>query len=522
MRHSKLLLALSLSSGLVLALTHSGTAKQAALQNLDPKQQRKDLELGRRIPRLDPDVQAIVDLAATVSPEFAADALLRLAESSSIDDKSTKLQLITNAFYFAESAQQTIKKRVGMPLPADSRAGYLEDSFRLSLDRLSLQSRAVADMMSSDHAKARSLFNKIQFQLPPLSCEEALAYDLRPFYQTLGHLVADGFTEPEKSQGRHIQLLHSYLAGLQSHSQVGPLAELLSTLDLPADWRGGELNYFANSLSTIPVADKRSFVSAAKYGDFDRFAKLVYTLDSKGMPTAGALPAFRNYLISNFQASPCVEILGEPANAKSLPEAAEYFVRHFNELLGKDAKDYILSPIGSDQIHATTDKLQPERHEYWQSAKSKELLDGIRKLKFGSGGNPLTSDERKAFAWSAQLDDFLKQFESWDPNEEQEPADDFFYEKAVIYRDLVESIPAGTGRSNIIKGYSNFLSNNAFKLENEIEWLWQVHLVIAEVRIHGLDAQQELLRTFENSRDTSLSMYARLERVAPGSQNRLY
>src|SRR6202042_865429 len=111
-----------------------------------------------------------------------------------------------------------------------------------------------------------------------------------------------------------------------------------------------------NSLAAIPLADKRSFVSAAKYGDFDSFAKLVYTRDSKGIPTVGALPAFRNYLLSNFQASPCVEILDEPAKAKSLSEAADYFIRHFNELLGTDAKDYVLSPIGPDQIPSTPDK----------------------------------------------------------------------------------------------------------------------------------------------------------------------
>ena len=79
--------------------------------------------------KLDPEVQALIDKDGAVPPEFAADVLLRLAESDRISQQSVKLRLITNAFYLAESAQQPIKKRPGIPLAADSRSGYLQTPF---------------------------------------------------------------------------------------------------------------------------------------------------------------------------------------------------------------------------------------------------------------------------------------------------------------------------------------------------------------------------------------------------------
>lgn len=514
----RFLLALCLS--FTLTVTDFALKGQAAAQDGNSKsQQTRKSELRQPAQsKLDPDLQGLVDTAASVPSEFAADALLRLAESGRIADRATKLELITNAFYLAESAQRPVKMRVGMPLPSDSREAFLASAYRLNLDKLSLQARAVKEMLPLDQAKARSLFAKIEYHLLPVACDESLSYDMSPYYGALGYVLTDGFTEKEKSQGRQAQLLQGYLTGLQSHSQLGPLSLLLSTLDLPDEGKE-ELTYLVNSLFTIPVADKRSFATAAKFGDFDSVSKLLIALDRKGVPIIAALPAFRNYVLVNFQAAPCAEILSEPAQANSLSEAATYFVHRFNELLPADTQNYPAGSIRSDEIDTGPERPPRAIHDYWQSAKSKELLEGIRKLKFGNGETLLSEDQRKTSAWSAQLDDFLKQFESWEQG--QQPADDFFFEKAVIYRDLLETIPSGSRRSMILSSYTTFLSNNEFKLQDPVEWLWQVHLVIAEVRIRGLDVQEELLQSFQNSRDSSLSLYARLERVAPGSKKRL-
>jgi len=470
--------------------------------------------------KLDPEVQALVDMAGSVPPEFAADVLLRLAESDKIDQQSAKLQLITSAFYLAESAQQPIKKRPGLPLSTDSRSGYLASSFQLNLDRLSLQSRAVEDALSLNQTKARILFEQIEIHLVPLGCGEALAYDLSTFYQTLGKVISNGFTQKEKLEGRQIQLLERHVIGLRSHSQVGPVAQLLRTLDLSSGDLGAALSSFVGSLATLH-GDKRSFTSAARYLDLDSLPWLVTQLDAKGVPAAATLPNLRQYLVSNFRDSPCTEILEDPAQAKSLSEAALYFVNRFNERLGPNIKKYALVPVGADEIQGALDSSQPSTHDYWYSRKSNELLEGIRGLKFGTGQDKLLSaEDRNTPRWEGQLSDFLKEFESWEPNDE--PADDFFFEKAVIYKGLIELVPSEPKRSRIIQSYVDFLGESDFQVQNRIEWFWQLQILLGQIRIRGLDSRAEVIQTFEKSRDPILSLYARLERSLPRPNNRLF
>jgi hypothetical protein len=470
--------------------------------------------------KVQPEVQALIDMAGAVPPEFAANALLRLAESERVTQPSKKVQLISDAFYLAESAQQPLKRRPGTPMAADSRSGFLDDAFRLNLDRLSLQSRAVEDALTLSQTKARTLFEQTELSLEPLGCGEPLAYDLKAFYQTLGKLISNGFTQKEKLQGRRLELLERYITGLRSHSQVGPIAQLLRTVDLSSGDLRIAVNSFATSLATLH-GDKRSFTAAARYGDFDSLAGLVTELDAKGVSVVGILQILREYLLSNLRDSPCAELLTEPAEANSLSGAARYFVNRFNEHLGLNVKKYALAPVGRDEIQETLDSSQPSKHDYFSSPKSKELLEGIRELKFGTKQEKLLSaEDRNTGSWNEELSGFLEEFESWEADDE--PADDFFYEKAVIYAGLIELTPSGPEQSRIIQSYVNFLGVNAFQVQNRIEWFWQFYLLLGEIRISGLDSRAEIIQMFEKSRDPILGLYARLEQLVPGPTDRLY
>ena len=76
--------------------------------------------------------------------------MLRLVESAKITNPLLKTKFLERAFYLAESAQQPIKL-VGIPGSlVDTRSGYLAMAFRLNLDKLSLQSKAVIDLLQLD------------------------------------------------------------------------------------------------------------------------------------------------------------------------------------------------------------------------------------------------------------------------------------------------------------------------------------------------------------------------------------
>lgn len=460
----------------------------------------------------DPEMQAIIDAAALVPPEFAADVLLRLVESDRIAERLLKIELAARAFYLAESAQQPVKKRSAQPGGAvDTRPGYRSMAFRLNLDRLSLQSRAVNDMLPLDRAKARALVEQIRFpSLIPLGCEETLVYDSSLFYQMLGNVVRQGFTREEKLQERELQVLQPYITQLQSHAQVLPVAQLLRTVDLSNAQLRELVNMFAGSLQRLH-GDKRSFASVVRYFELDSLARLVTELDSKGISTAAIIPAVGEYLVSNLRDVPCSEVLGEPAGANSVSEAARYFVDRFNAGLGAGLEGSKIAPVREGELQGAPDSSRPRAHAYWQSRKSQEFSDRIRTLRFGTGETPLSLAERKAFAWSAQLSDFLKEFESWKPDDE--PADDFFHEKSILYTGLIELAPSGPERSKVVRSYSEFLGQNYFQRESRIEWVWHVDDLFEQIA--SADDPSEVLEILLRSRDATLSLYARLERLTP-------
>src|SRR5579864_4554568 len=150
-------------------------------------------------PKLAEPYQSIVELAHAAPPEFAADALLRVVESGKIPDRNTRRDLLEQAFRLASSARFPVRMR-GVPgSMLDTRSGNLSKAYDLQLDALSLESRAVRDMLPLDAAKARELFeNIVRPSLATLTCDDALVYDVGEFYQTLAAVANATFTQKER------------------------------------------------------------------------------------------------------------------------------------------------------------------------------------------------------------------------------------------------------------------------------------------------------------------------------------
>ena len=155
---------------------------------------------------------SIVELAHSAPPEFAADALLRVVESGKVTDRNARRDLAEQAFRLAGSARFPVRMR-GLPgSTVDTRSGYLSQAYDLKLDALSLESRAVHDLLSLDAAKARELFQDIaRPQLASLTCDDALVYDVSDFYQTLGAIANTTFTQKERDKEEHVAFLLDYL-----------------------------------------------------------------------------------------------------------------------------------------------------------------------------------------------------------------------------------------------------------------------------------------------------------------------
>ncbi|HEX5227964.1 MAG TPA: hypothetical protein VFW44_09650 [Bryobacteraceae bacterium] len=177
--------------------------------------------------------QTIADLASTAPPEFTADALLRIVESGRLPDKSQRAQLIEQAFQLGVSAKFPLRMTGVQGTTTDTASGSLSQAYALKLDALSLESRAVRDMLPLDPAKARDLFRQIALPaLTALDCDAALRYEPSDYYQALSAVVNGAFTAKEKAKEEHLNLLLDALGQVSSSSQLAPLEAAIKSASL--------------------------------------------------------------------------------------------------------------------------------------------------------------------------------------------------------------------------------------------------------------------------------------------------
>jgi hypothetical protein len=190
----------------------------------------------------------------------------------------------------------------------------------------------------------------------------------------------------------------------------------------------------------------------------------------------------------------------------------------FNELFGAALVSASLHPIGSNDLQNYTLGPAPQFQPYWQSSPAKELLAGIKKLRFGTGETPVPMSERETNSWSTQLSDFLAELESWKPTN-REDAEDFFHEKCVLYVGLVDLIPPGPGQLNVIRSYITFLELNSIEGTNRIEWYMHVEDLLGRLSAEGNNkTRTQVLEVFRTSRDLTLNLYARVDALlSPGT-----
>ena len=134
-----------------------------------------------------PALMQIVELAQSAPAEFAAQALLRVAQSANLRDKAWKRELLDQAFQSAASARNPVSRRIGTGIVLNgSWEQMTSEAANLGLDRLSLQTKAVGAMLTVNTRQARELFLTIPQPVPArLHCEDALVEDPSVYFEDL-------------------------------------------------------------------------------------------------------------------------------------------------------------------------------------------------------------------------------------------------------------------------------------------------------------------------------------------------
>ena len=400
-------------------------------------------------PKLPEPYRALVELAHATPPEFAADTLLRVVESGKIHDRESLASLTEEAFRLAAAAQFRLPRRAISPNLGDTRTGNLDRAYRLKLDALTLQSRAVRAMLAVNKPRARQLFVEIVAPaLAPLSCADALVPDVSAFYDALGAVVMSTFTAQERAKEEHINFLLGYLAQVTSPAQLAPVLRLIQTVELTAAQRDAVLGSINGILEGLPLED-RAFTATLN--------------DVRSMITSETSGSFEKYKQRGLSGTRCADD-------------------------------------------------SPNLERYWQSADAKRIFDQAMKLRLGSNGQMLSVADRLKPEWNLQLTDFLKDLGNWASSLESSDAA-FFHEKCAVYEALIDLIPAGAQRDKAIEGFVGFLAGSNLQQQSPVEWFSHAPLMFERLKNAGDGESEKLLDAYRASGSPALLWFVGMEKT---------
>lgn len=474
-------------------------------------------------PKHPPEIEALADRARSLPPEFAADALIRIAESGKVADRNWKRGLLEDAFTFAAGAQQPYKRRAAVGGGTDARSGFTVRAFTQDLDACSLQCRAVNAMLALDAGKARELFNEIPPpRIPRLECEDALVYDVSAFYETLTKIVNTTFTAKELREEEHVAFAVRFLAGISSPAQVAPAAKMLAGLHVNPAQLEALTQSFSGALKGLS-GDDRSFSWTVGPDSplGSAIALLAETLKRQGISNYALLEGYRGYLANHFSGNRCELLLsssslitpgGTPPNP-GFPEAATFF----NDKLRAESfpPDIALAALTPDDLKPAKTEGGMKREAGWDSQEMTGLVTKYRRLVFGEGGQPYSPEQKDGVEWRSQLDDYMGALASWTGNQSGDAAD-YFRQKCLLYTNLIGLVPNGRERDSVLRSLLAFLKQNSFQNENRIEWFYAVNSLLARVATDPRGLAQ-LAAEMRECDDPVISLYASLEGLIPRS-----
>jgi hypothetical protein len=486
------------------------SASQKAQKSVPDIQERKLPEKPQAPPR-SLELALFANDVRSAPPEFAADLLVRLAQSSKMADPDWKRELLEEAFRLAATVQQPVK-RVALPSSlTDTRAGFLASAFQLDLDGLSLQCRAVNALLSIDKQKAREMFGQIAIsQLPRLDCEEPLPYDVSVLYSTLRKVAESAFSLEEIKNNEHVRLLESRLSQIAYPSEVVPALELINTIKLSPTQRQTLVDSFSVALGKVS-GDDLCFTHSLY--DLDRAIKrFMDQYANSRVSTYALLRAYRSYLIRQFTAPRCAA-----SRASALIEHEA--INNFNRLRARS--DGGVLEISADDVKSERIEGSIKTHAHWSSPKSAALLMKIKRLRFGSGKTPLNASERDTLDWHAEMESFLNDLAAWKKEDEDTP-EDYFHQKCVLLKALIEMTIRKETRENLIISFIDTLNDFDLNRGSRIEWFWHAKFLFVDTkRFDGPSGsapnyvvnKSDVLPLLDSTKSPVLYLYAQAEKL---------
>lgn len=436
--------------------------------------------------------ELLVD-AQRVPPEFEADALLRIAQSSSLGE-SRRRQILIDAFMRAYGAQESFR-RVSLGVPPDSRQGALALTYDSRLTRVSLQVRAAQMLSVVDPRRARELFEWIEPGASATPCEESLVPALGEYYTTLSVLARTTFRPSQRAEA--LRFLEFYLWRAHLPSELPAVATAVLRFNpgqLEAQYLEGVLRFIMEGTARDP----RGF-SVTGLDIVSKLGELSDANHDKGVTGWHLLAAMRDYMKAQLTGPRCTDSAIEPLALSA-----------FNARLARtDADRHGVYILDGAQLRPSRQMPAARIDLFWQTVDSRRLHEQYVALR-GRGEKPVSMTLRQTREWQDRAEHLVTEVEQWVGT--REPAGDFFFEKARLLFDLVELAPPGKVRDHALRADIEFLRRADMDRERRTLWFVFASRLIEQGR--GMSGGDSVLELIEATGHPVLVLYAKLERLS--------
>lgn len=438
-----------------------------------------------------PSPDLVIGLTRSISGEFAAGALIRLASLESLD-KPKRISLLEEAFRRGAESREPLKRR-----PAITRvpgaAGFLGRAFAQEFDVLSLRVRAIEALESLDAGKARALFLSLSApRVPRLTCTDFLAYDVSGYYRLLPR-----FAPPPR--------VAAEAGAITSPVEIAPLAQAILQAVRDDDF-AAQLSAFRTALAAISN-DDRSFAWERNLGP-DMLA-LVDACKRRHISPLPLLESYRLYLINNEQANRCAD------DDLMIPtEELKVSLSTGLPVIGGEGVAFFNSKLRAAP-------LQPIQERETLPAKLEGVAEGLQSCRdspcraLAEQYNALISDRahKNSMEWTAQARKLMEALSRPVPGSSVTPAQDY-RERTSLYLDLLALAPPGPLQEEVIISFVVFIEKSSFRDESRAEWFLPVNALIGRMGLDPLGVGRYAAH-LRQSKDSVIATYSALEAVAP-------
>jgi hypothetical protein len=410
-------------------------------------------------------LQDVVDASSALPPPLSADAMIRIASKAGPACPVLAKKLLQQAFDQAGGVEPATayKFSTGIGLSTDSRLGFMNRTYALAMDRLSLRSRSVLGMVGVDANKAIQLFQQIDPPRPQAAtCAGGFAPDVSIYYDALGKILgiwkARTPRTDAEAQAPFLQL-EEVTSATTSPVQLAPLAKVLDEANRPPAELSALLNTLAAAVGNFPV-DDNSFYYWDKYPSVQAKDQLVQLARTKQISAVAFLHSFHDYLDRSLNGPHCND--NEPKNVKELAILYQSFARV------PGASDQRFEPL---HVPDTTPPIEPgpDPGEYWQTPKGKALLLDGKHLNFDDNWREFSDADFKTPEWQDRVRHLLDDMNNWSASDEASPADYYHEVEALTFR-VLSRLPPGELYDQVLAVWIKTFSESSLQWDNPAEW----------------------------------------------------